>query len=99
MNNLVQILSDTIDWASDPANVHTDDMYSKWDTHRALMDDLKAYHSDALQGRPNFNTLQMLFAPTAYLCEIVTERGTPTYLALASRFDEWLASYNPKGSA
>lgn len=98
MNELAQILSDAIEWASDPANVNTDDMYSPWSTHQALMDDLKAHHSDALNGYADFGKLALLFAPTACLCEVATQKGVPTYLLLSSRFDEWFDARRPTNS-
>ena len=97
-NELASILADTHRWACDPANVNTDDMYSSWESHDALLADLLKHFEDAQSGLADFTKLAMLFAPTAGLNEIVTPEGSETYLQLSSRMDKWLASHRPAKS-
>lgn len=94
-NELSSILADTNRWACDPANVNTDLMYSSWKSQAALLADLLNHFEDAQAGLADFERLRTLFAPTAGLCEIVTQTGASGYLELASRMDEWLSTHRP----
>lgn len=94
-NELSSILADTHRWACDPANVNTDLMYGSWQSQAALLADLLNHFEDAQGGVADFERLRTLFAPTAGLCEIVTQTGASGYLELASRMDKWLSEHRP----
>jgi len=90
---LLQLLRDTKDWASNPAHFDMDAIYSSWPTHSALLSELDSHHADAGEGLADLRRLYNLYAPTAGLSEIVrTGESSTIYMSLTARFDAWYAS-------
>ena len=93
-SRLVEILMDALTFAKTKSHLNLRDPYSKWSSHEAIVQEIGDHLDFVKHGEADWDRLQMIFAPTAGLNEIVTDEGEAQYLVLADRFDKIYKSAN-----
>ena len=86
---LLNLLLDTRGVVADPQNIRINDLYSDWETHAELMEEIDR-HILSLYENVNIDWqgIYFLYAPTVGLGEVFFSDNSYLYLELAERYDK-----------